>query len=623
MRHKTSGYFLLSALLVSLILGLCILLNLRCPQAVSDDALTQEQLTRGVTLTGWQQTGPGHWRFAFEAPADVPELVLCLSTRSLDAVPEGLEPTDQRGEAFWVRPVPGRTSEITVTSTTVPQMWLMLPDTLWHWRELRSSLQLMALVAFASMGAGILALFCFKPQHELGVFLLYLGVMFGWGLAVLLPAGQTGALLGFLMGLYFPFAVLTPLWLCCSLLHVALPRRGSRHFALSVLGVLLFLVLGTSTQAVLRNVTLLAGMAAVLVVLARALAKKERPAWYLLAGYILTFGLRLTVVLPSFRFWFYRESFPFYMVRCARLYDIPFTLGCLVFVSRRYALQFDRTEQLAQELEARKDAYQAELEAFVAHGQNWAEAQQAQADREVSIKAEQAEREKAIDAQRLEGALSLAGGMADAMKQVYESGLAQSKGVYQLYQALAIAEATISTYKAAQAAYAQGMEWGGPVVGAIMAATAVAAGMARVAAIKSTPLKGFAFGGLIGGQDKGERADNVLIRATPGEYMLDRPTVRHYGVSALEALRRRSVPRELLEPFASPRLPASGGKRTAYALGGEIGNGSLTEGGKASGNEGLTVINVMDFQREFDRALASTRGRRVLINILGEEGIAS
>ena len=68
MRHKTSGYFLLSALLVSLILGLCILLNLRCPQAVSDDALTQEQLTRGVTLTGWQQTGPGHWRFAFEAP---------------------------------------------------------------------------------------------------------------------------------------------------------------------------------------------------------------------------------------------------------------------------------------------------------------------------------------------------------------------------------------------------------------------------------------------------------------------------------------------------------------------------------------------------------------------------
>ena len=45
MRHKTSGYFLLSALLVSLILGLCILLNcaVRSGQRRCSD---QEQLTR-------------------------------------------------------------------------------------------------------------------------------------------------------------------------------------------------------------------------------------------------------------------------------------------------------------------------------------------------------------------------------------------------------------------------------------------------------------------------------------------------------------------------------------------------------------------------------------------------
>ena len=120
----------------------------------------------------------------------------------------------------------------------------------------------------------VLALFCFKPQHELGVFLLYLGVMFGWGLAVLLPAGQTGALLGFLMGLYFPFAVLTPLWLCCSLLHVPFPGAQPTLCALgpgrpAVSGA------GYIHQAVLRNVTLLAGMAAVLVVLARHWRKKS------------------------------------------------------------------------------------------------------------------------------------------------------------------------------------------------------------------------------------------------------------------------------------------------------------------------------------------------------------
>ena len=353
MRHKTSGYFLLSALLVSLILGLCILLNLRCPQAVSGSVLTRAQLEQGVTLTGWQQTSPGHWRYEFEAPADVSQLVLSLSTQPRDAVPKNLEATDQRAEAFFVAPVPGQMTEFTVASTDAPQLWLMLPDTLWHWRELRSSLQLMALVAFASMGVGILALFCFKPQYELGYFLLYLAVMFAWGLAVLSPAVRVGALRQLLLSLYFSFAVLIPFWLCCALLHVEMPRRGSRPFVLSVAGTALFLLLTISTQPVLRYGALLAGMAAVLVVLARALAQGERPAWYLMAGYILTMGLRLLILLPPFNFALFREGFAFYMVRCARLYDIPFTVGCLVFVSRRYAMQFDRTEQLAQELEAR------------------------------------------------------------------------------------------------------------------------------------------------------------------------------------------------------------------------------------------------------------------------------
>lgn len=353
MRHKTSGFFLLSALLAGLVLGVCILLNLRPPQAASSSTLTQEQLTQGVTLTGWQQTSTGHWRYVFEAPADIPELVLSLSSQPRDAMPQGLEPTDQREEAFWVRPEVGQPTEIIVTSSSAPQMWLMLPDTLWYWRDLRSSLQLVALVAFVSMGAGILALFCFKPQQELGYFLLYLAVMFAWGLGVLGPTLHIGGLRRLLLSLYFSFAVLIPIWLCCSLLHTAVPRHGTRRFTLSVLALALFLVLSISSHPIVRNCTLLAGMAVVLVVLARALAQGERPAWYLMAGYILTLGLRLTIVLPSFNFPFYRESFPFYMVRCARLYDIPFTLGCLVFVSRRYALQFDRTEQLAQELEAR------------------------------------------------------------------------------------------------------------------------------------------------------------------------------------------------------------------------------------------------------------------------------
>ena len=281
---------------------------------------------------------------------------------------------------------------------------------------------------------------------------------------------------------------------------------------------------------------------------------------------------------------------------------------------RRQAGETSRTErERADEevgaLEARKERYALELGMMEDHGKR----------REAEV-----ERERELDEARLKQTQGFVGDMAEAMKGLYQSGLAQSQGVYRMYQALAVAEATISTYKAAQDAYAQGTQWGGPVAGAIMAATAIAAGMARVATIRNTKPQGYAFGGLIGGSDRGERADNVLVRATPGEYMLDRPTVRRYGLPALEALRRGTVPREALEPFAAPRLPASVGKRTAYASGGEIGTDSLAgSGGRETEGDGLTVINVMDFQREFDRALASTRGRRVLINILGEEGIAS
>ena len=224
------------------------------------------------------------------------------------------------------------------------------------------------------------------------------------------------------------------------------------------------------------------------------------------------------------------------------------------------------------------------------------------------LRKQQLEEDKKADAARLENMKSFTGDMASAMKE--------------MFQALSVAETTISTYKAAQEAYAKGVQMGGVVIGAVWAAAAVAAGMGRIAAIRNTKPKGYAFGGLIGGADRGERADNVLIRATPGEYMLDRPAVRHYGLPLLEALRRRNIPREVLEPFAAPRLPHIGG-RAAYAYGGEIGAASLPGGGEKPDAEGITVINVMDFQREFDRALSSARGRRLLVNVLGEEGITA
>ncbi|MEG2139877.1 MAG: hypothetical protein RRY20_03715 [Bilophila sp.] len=284
--------------------------------------------------------------------------------------------------------------------------------------------------------------------------------------------------------------------------------------------------------------------------------------------------------------------------------------------------------RLEQDMEALRTKNRAELEELAAHGILRADLKQAQADKEVGIREAQDKQEKELAEERLAFTQDFVGNMSGVMALLYKSGLAQSESVFKMYQALAIAETTISTYKSAQAAYAQGVAFGGAggtVLGAVMAAAAVAAGMARVAMIKTTQPKGYAFGGVIGGglvlgADRGERADNVTIRATPGEYMLDRPAVRHYGVPVLEALRQRKIPRNVLASFGEPALPASR-TRTAYALGGEVGTASLSPASTTPSEDALTIINVMDFQREFDRALASSRGRRVLVNVLGEEGI--
>ena len=350
MRQKTTLYALISLLLTAVIVCGGVWFNHRFPLLPENGSLAGMDLSHAVTLTGWTQTSPGQWRVQFtDAPADA-EWVVCFPGRTRRVQPEALEPMERSEEFFRL---PEGASEITVRAPSVPRAWLMPAGTAWRWLDLRSSLQLVTLAAFVSMGAGILALFCFKPQYELGYFLLYLGIMFGWGLSVYLHPLTTSTTHDVLQRFYFSFAVLVPIWLCSALTHGPRLTRKSRSFSAAAGLMVLFLALSVSSSRLLRNSTLTLGMLCVLVQLSAALARGQQSALYLLAGDILTTGLRgLVLLLPSCS-GILAESFPLYMLRCARIYDLPFTLGCLVFVSRRYALQFDRTEQLAQELDAR------------------------------------------------------------------------------------------------------------------------------------------------------------------------------------------------------------------------------------------------------------------------------
>lgn len=59
-----------------------------------------------------------------------------------------------------------------------------------------------------------------------------------------------------------------------------------------------------------------------------------------------------------------------------------------------------------------------------------------------------------------------------------------------------------------------------------------------------------AFGGPLPGSASSDRADNVLYRGTPGEWVIQRPTARYYGGGAMKAINERRVPREALQGFA-------------------------------------------------------------------------
>src|SRR5690606_8311962 len=61
-------------------------------------------------------------------------------------------------------------------------------------------------------------------------------------------------------------------------------------------------------------------------------------------------------------------------------------------------------------------------------------------------------------------------------------------------------------------------------------------------------------GGTIDGYSPHDKADNIVIKATAGEYMQPVKAVQHYGVDVMEAIRNREIPKEALQGFADGGL---------------------------------------------------------------------
>lgn len=215
----------------------------------------------------------------------------------------------------------------------------------------RTVLQWMAIAVFCTLGAVVLALYRYKPQKELGYFLLYLTVLTLWALVIILaPVGSSGWSVFFRRG-FFTVTVLAGILLCAALTGAVPVSHGQRlHSLLLTLG---YLVLTLIPLSRVRAVGLLLGMGYCLGILMAMYARGSDAALLMLFPCAITIGFRVWVVLPGMHVPFFQESVFFYLFRCARIYDAPFTLGCMAYVCRQYALQFDRAEQLARELDAR------------------------------------------------------------------------------------------------------------------------------------------------------------------------------------------------------------------------------------------------------------------------------
>lgn len=215
----------------------------------------------------------------------------------------------------------------------------------------RTVLQWMAIAVFCTLGAVVLALYRYKPQKELGYFLLYLTVLTLWALVIILaPVGSSGWSVFFRRG-FFTVTVLAGILLCAALTEAVPVSHGQR--LRSLLLTLGYLVLTLISLSRVRAVGLLLGMGYCLGILMAMYARGSDAALLMLFPCAITIGFRVWVVLPGMHVPFFQESVFFYLFRCARIYDAPFTLGCMAYVCRRYALQFDRAEQLARELDAR------------------------------------------------------------------------------------------------------------------------------------------------------------------------------------------------------------------------------------------------------------------------------
>lgn len=255
----------------------------------------------------------------------------------------------------------------------------------------------------------------------------------------------------------------------------------------------------------------------------------------------------------------------------------------------------------------RLKAAEAEIEAvYSAQATAIKEQQDLQAAEKAQLIADQDMR---LQEYRLGNLKTVAQGTAQIFEQLYEATGAQSKELFYIAKAAAIAEATVNVAQGVTKALAQGGIYG-IVTGALVAA----AGAVQIGTILSQSL---AEGGEVQGHSPNSKSDNIPAMLTAKEFVQPVASVQHYGKDIMEGLRNRSIPRAIFSGYSSGGYVKS--NRSHFAEGGLVSGPSSREA--ASNGEGKqempNIVNVLD-PSVFEQYTASQPGQRNILNVMAE-----
>lgn len=146
-------------------------------------------------------------------------------------------------------------------------------------------------------------------------------------------------------------------------------------------------------------------------------------------------------------------------------------------------------------------------------------------------------------------------------------------------------------------------------VGLAMATLAGVLGGIQIAKINQQTYPGLAEGGMIS-TGSTSTADDVPARLSRGEFVSPASSVGYYGPGVYEAMRTRSLPRDMFAGVGAMRV------RTAPS-GSGFASGGMVAGQGAATNGSTTIVNFLD-PALMNRYINSIEGQRAIVNVINE-----